>query len=198
MNKSVVEKITQKAILYKDLSSDTIYELCPHPTKQNCNKSWCKGNTDFCHKKIDVILLTDVLKILEDYDIKPLTDIRIRKVKILRGRAKEEAEKRGLKPNDLVIVTTTITNSLPEYYIEKIDGDPVSYLLKCDNTFDKFVVVPKQKLHELADLVKTRPKTVYDNPEMETDPEMHEWVEYCEKIKKFVEAFGESARKKEK
>jgi hypothetical protein len=56
-------------------------------------------------------------------------DIRIRKVKVLQGRAKKEAEKNGLNPNDLVIVTTSI-NSLPEYHIEKIDGDPVSYLLK--------------------------------------------------------------------
>ncbi len=56
-------------------------------------------------------------------------DIRIRKVKMLQGRAKVEAEKQGLTPNDLVIVTTTV-NSLPEYHIEKVDGDPVSYLLK--------------------------------------------------------------------
>lgn len=51
------------------------------------------------------------------------SDIRIRKVKVLQGRAKEEAEKKGLNPNDLVLVIVT-TN------IEKIDGDPVSYLLK--------------------------------------------------------------------
>ena len=57
-------------------------------------------------------------------------DIRIRKVKTLKGRAKEEAERMGLKPNDLVIVTTKLVNSLPEYHIEKVDGDPVSYLLK--------------------------------------------------------------------
>lgn len=56
-------------------------------------------------------------------------DIRIRKVKMLQGRAKEEAEKQGLTPNDLVIITTSV-NSLPEYRIEKVDGDPVSYLLK--------------------------------------------------------------------
>jgi hypothetical protein len=56
-------------------------------------------------------------------------DIRIRKVKVLQGRAKEEAEKLKLDPNDLVIVTTSV-NSLPEYRIEKIEGDPVSYLLK--------------------------------------------------------------------
>ena len=58
------------------------------------------------------------------------TDIRIRKVKVLQGRARDEAEKNGLNPNDLVIVTTRLVNSLPEYHIEKIDGDPVSYLLK--------------------------------------------------------------------
>lgn len=56
-------------------------------------------------------------------------DIRIRKVKVLQGRAKEEAERQRLIPNDLVIVTTSI-GSLPEYHIEKIDGDPVSFLLK--------------------------------------------------------------------
>lgn len=48
--------------------------------------------------------------------------IGIRKVKVLQGRAKVEAEKQGLKPDDLVIVTNN--------HIEKIDGDPVSYLLK--------------------------------------------------------------------
>lgn len=56
-------------------------------------------------------------------------DLRIRKVKVLQGRAKDEAERQRLTPNDLVVVTTTV-NSLPEYHIEKIDGDPVSYLLK--------------------------------------------------------------------
>ena len=56
-------------------------------------------------------------------------NIRIRKVKVLQGRAKIEAEKQNLKIDDLVIVTTSV-NSLPEYHVEKIEGDPVSYLLK--------------------------------------------------------------------
>ncbi len=56
-------------------------------------------------------------------------DIRIRKVKVLQGRAKDEAEKNGLATDDLVIVTTSV-NSLPEYHVEKIEGDPVSFLLK--------------------------------------------------------------------
>jgi len=56
-------------------------------------------------------------------------DIKIRAVKVLHGRAKEEATKQGLKPDDLVIVKTTV-DSLPEYSVEKIEGDPVSYLLK--------------------------------------------------------------------
>ena len=56
-------------------------------------------------------------------------DVRIRKVKVLQGRAKEEAEKQGLNPNDLVIVKTSV-DSLPEYHIEKVNGDPVSFLLK--------------------------------------------------------------------
>lgn len=56
-------------------------------------------------------------------------DSRIRKVKVLRGRAKEEAEKQGLTPNDLVIVTTSIIDGFPEYHIEKVVGDPTSFLL---------------------------------------------------------------------
>jgi len=61
--------------------------------------------------------------------IRMALDIRIRKVKMLQGRAKVEAEKQSLTPNDLVIVTTSV-NSLPEYHVEKVNGDPVSYLLK--------------------------------------------------------------------
>jgi len=41
---------------------------------------------------------------------------------MLQGIAKEEAEKLGLNPDDLVIVT--------DDGIEKIEGDPVSYLLR--------------------------------------------------------------------
>ena len=57
------------------------------------------------------------------------TDMRIRKVKVLQGRAMDEAQKMGLQPDDLVILTTSV-NSLPEYHIEKIEGNPISYLLK--------------------------------------------------------------------
>jgi hypothetical protein len=60
-----------------------------------------------------------------------MSDIRIRAVKVLQGRAKAEAEKQGLNPEDLVIVKTSVSSgSLPTYDIEKIEGDPVSYLLK--------------------------------------------------------------------
>jgi hypothetical protein len=61
-----------------------------------------------------------------------MSDISIRKVKVLQGRAKAEAEKQGLNPEDLVIVKTSVnpSNPLPEYNIERIEGDPVSYLLK--------------------------------------------------------------------
>ena len=55
-------------------------------------------------------------------------DIRIRKVKVLQGRLMEEALNKGLDSNDLVIVTTRV-NSLPKYNIEKIEGDPISFLI---------------------------------------------------------------------
>lgn len=54
-------------------------------------------------------------------------DPMIRKVKALNGRARAEAERMKLSQNDLVIVRTT-TNSLPQYSLEKIDGDPITYL----------------------------------------------------------------------
>jgi hypothetical protein len=60
-----------------------------------------------------------------------MSDFRIRKVKVLQGKAKAEAEKQGLNPEDLVIVKTSVkSGSLPEYHIEKIEEDPVSHLLK--------------------------------------------------------------------
>jgi len=61
------------------------------------------------------------------------TEKCIRKVKVLQGRAKEEADKMGLDQEDMVILTTTV-NSLPQYSIEKIEGNPVEYLLKRADT----------------------------------------------------------------
>ena len=46
----------------------------------------------------------------------------IRKVKVLQGEAKKEADEKGLNPEDLVIVQ--------QKGLEKIEGDPVSYLIK--------------------------------------------------------------------
>lgn len=54
-------------------------------------------------------------------------DIRIRKVKVLGHRAKEEADKQGLSENDLVIVRTVI-GSLPTYKLTKIEGSPTQFL----------------------------------------------------------------------
>ena len=59
-----------------------------------------------------------------------MSETVIRKVSILKGRAKEEAERQGLSPDDLVIVTITIIDGPPEYHLEKVEGDPVSYLLR--------------------------------------------------------------------
>ena len=52
-----------------------------------------------------------------------LSDVRIKKVMMLQGVAKVKAEKMGLDPEDLVIVTTT------DVTLEKIVGDPVNYLM---------------------------------------------------------------------
>lgn len=82
--------------------------------------------------------------------LKPtLTDPKIRKVKVLQGRAKERAEKMGLNPDDLVIVT-------PEGHIEKITGDPVSYLLKRDRTTRRYdgEIDPRQHAEEIDECLK--------------------------------------------
>lgn len=57
------------------------------------------------------------------------SDVSIRKVKFLQGRLREQANRQELSPNDLVVVTTRI-GSLPEFELEKIEGDPLTYLLK--------------------------------------------------------------------
>lgn len=49
-----------------------------------------------------------------------MNKIGIRKVKYLEGMAKVVAEKYGLEPDDLVILTVSL---------EKVVGNPVSYLL---------------------------------------------------------------------
>jgi hypothetical protein len=54
-------------------------------------------------------------------------DICVKKVKILDDRARAIANKKGLKENDLVILTTHI-GSLPEYELEPIKGSPIKYL----------------------------------------------------------------------
>ena len=68
---------------------------------------------------------------IENIPIKMALDARIKQVKVLHGSAKGKAMRQGLKPDDLVIVTTRVKLLLlPEYHVEKIEGDPVSFLLK--------------------------------------------------------------------
>lgn len=58
-----------------------------------------------------------------------MSDTRIVKVSILKGRPKIEAERQGLSPDDLVVVTVSTIDGFPEYHIEKVEGDPTSFLL---------------------------------------------------------------------
>ena len=60
--------------------------------------------------------------------MKPDADICIRKVRILGGRARKKAEQMNLDENDLVIVRTIIDGGLPEYDLEKVEGNPIEYL----------------------------------------------------------------------
>lgn len=88
----------------------------------NKKRKW-EGYTEIC-LTLNPIYWKEVEKLKEELKkLKKDKESKIKKVKMLKGRAKQEAEKKGLKPNDLVIVRNGIE-------IEKIVGDPVSYLLK--------------------------------------------------------------------
>jgi hypothetical protein len=59
-----------------------------------------------------------------------MSEKTFRKVKVLQGRARAEADKQGLTPDDLVLLTTTYTDGLPTYKVEKVYGDPITYILR--------------------------------------------------------------------
>jgi len=60
--------------------------------------------------------------------MKPDSEISIRKVRVLCGRARQQAERMMLNENDLVIVRTKIDKGLPEYDLTKIHGSPIEFL----------------------------------------------------------------------
>jgi len=58
-------------------------------------------------------------------------DSMFRKPKMLQGRAKEEADKLGCQPDDLVLLTVIYKEGeLPDYAVEKVEGDAVGWLKK--------------------------------------------------------------------
>ena len=62
---------------------------------------------------------------------KPSDDKRIRKVSTLGDALRKRAKDRGLKDDDLVLVTTTIYKGRPpNYEIEKVEGSPTEWLLE--------------------------------------------------------------------
>ncbi len=61
--------------------------------------------------------------------VQAYSDVRFKKVKSLNGRAKDKALSLKLGDEDLVVVRTKI-GSLPEYEIQKVEGDPIEFLFK--------------------------------------------------------------------
>jgi hypothetical protein len=55
---------------------------------------------------------------------------KVRAVKVLKGEPREQAEKLGLKPDDIVLVKKGQYQSEPPYKVEKIEGSIVAYLKK--------------------------------------------------------------------
>lgn len=78
--------------------------------------------------KVNNILSNRVMVISMDKET--YSDVRIRKVRILKGKAREAAEAVGAKDDDLVILRTSEYHSEPTYTAEKVEGDPVSYLMR--------------------------------------------------------------------
>ncbi len=58
------------------------------------------------------------------------SDVRIRKVRILQGKARESAIAVGASQDDLVLLRTSRYHSEPTYKAEKIEGDPTLYLMR--------------------------------------------------------------------
>ncbi|HEY1198587.1 MAG TPA: hypothetical protein VGG32_07670 [Thermoplasmata archaeon] len=58
------------------------------------------------------------------------SDLRVRKVGILQGKAREAAQRAGANEDDLVILKTSRYHSQPSYEAEKIVGDPTTYLTR--------------------------------------------------------------------
>lgn len=94
-------------------------------------------------------------------------DVCIRKVKCLQGRLKEQADKKGLALNDLVIVTTLIEpHELPTYKLEKIEGSPISFLLRRTgrvSPYESFAAFLKAHIPEgepISEYIKLNPKSV--------------------------------------
>ena len=61
------------------------------------------------------------------------SDVRIRKVRILQGKAREAATAVATSPDDLVLLRTSRYHSEPTYTAEKIEGDPTLYLMRKRN-----------------------------------------------------------------
>ncbi len=57
----------------------------------------------------------------------PYSELLFRKVKVLEGRAKEQAKEKGYKDEDLVLVKV-VSNSLESYEVVKVEGDPIKFL----------------------------------------------------------------------
>ena len=56
-------------------------------------------------------------------------DLSIRRVKVLGGRAREQARDEGYDEDDIVLVKETIA-SLPKYEFIKVEGSPTEFLKK--------------------------------------------------------------------
>jgi len=62
--------------------------------------------------------------------MKSLDGPMIRKVGVLRHRARKQADDMGLSENDLVLVETDLSTGFPVFTITKIEGSPIEFLKK--------------------------------------------------------------------
>ena len=58
------KKAKTKAVFQRQLSTSVVHQLCKHPSKENCNIEWCRGNTEYCRKKMGWIELHELKALL--------------------------------------------------------------------------------------------------------------------------------------
>lgn len=113
--------------------------------------------------------------------------VRIRKVKVLSDQLRGEALKRGFDLEDLVIVSA-------DGKLEKIVGDPVSFLLKRSCCEENGIVYPKCKFPWRGGVCGKKAEFEYKR-KAKFILQVDEWLPCCKKHSETARKLGFEVRK---